>query len=178
MPTTNMTDTAYSHETMCRKEYRRSIAALVRGGAFLQLKFNRAAYRAVEYLNSPVGVIVLAHHDTAAGQIDGIHPVCISDSINRPANIIEPFSRATENAPAYNAHYMTRRSQGGMVLAAFGRMVDGGDESAPKVETENRFMIEVFYSADGPVFGVIDNEADKVHIIRPVLAAVEMQEVA
>lgn len=125
-----------------------------------------APYTMVEYFNSPVGLIVFAHHNTIAGQVDGIHPVALSDSIVSAHNIIEPLAGTGANAMAYNVHYMTRRSQGALVLKAFGRTIRGGDEEAPWFETSNSFKLEVHNLEAGPIIGAIESK-DRVCVIRP-----------
>lgn len=156
----------YSHEAMTGKGARAYIASLFDGNNRRGLLMS-APYGRVEYLNSPCGLIVLAHQNTVAGQVDGIHPANLSESINRPANIVEPFKRRDPTTPAYNAHYMTRRSQGGMVLEAFGRMIDGGDPLAPMLTTERRFSLEIFDAPFGPVAAVTEIGSDTVYLIRP-----------
>jgi len=124
-------------------------------------------YGRVEYLNSPSGLIVLAHQDTNAGQIDGIHPASLSGSITSPRNIIEPF-RTTDSAPiAYNLHWMTRRSQGALIHDAFGRMVDSGDPEANSIETpDGETMGMAIYDAPfGPVIALFDSFTNDVFVI-------------
>ena len=124
-------------------------------------------YGHVEYLNSPSGVIVLAHQNTTVGQIDGIHPTSVSGSITGSRNIIEPF-RTTESAPiAYNLHWMTRRSQGALIHDAFGRMVDSSDPEAHAVETpEGEAMGMAIYDAPfGPVIALFDSFTNDVFVI-------------
>ncbi len=81
----------------------------------MQSAFGDELYSHVEYMNAPQGLILLAHHDDIVGQVDGIHPAALSDSIDRPVNIIEPLAAFdgklfTRNPVAYNSHWMTRRS--------------------------------------------------------------------
>lgn len=161
----------YSHEAMTRKDARAYTASLFeetnRRGLLMT-----APYDCVEYLNSPSGLIVLAHHNAVAGQIDGIHPAELSRRIDRPANIVEPLKRRDSTSPSYCAHYMTRRSQGGLVLEAFGRMIDGGDPLAPMLTTERRFSFEIFDAPFGPVVTVTEIGCDTVYMIRPASVAV------
>lgn len=127
----------------------------------------RAPYSHVEYLNSPAGLIVLAHHNTPHGQVDGIHPASIGKSIINPRNIIEPLKGTKRSPYAYNVHYMTRRSQGSLILEAFGRMIDGGDSEVPLIEANGHFTLEIYNSCAGPIVGVIESEK-RVYVIMPV----------
>ncbi len=149
-------------ETLSKRSFRRHIAKLFGrpGERGLVLK---APYCAVEYLSAPAGLIVLAHHNTIDGQADGIHPACLSKCIDRPVNIIEPLRNVAE---AYNVHYMTRRSQGALVREAFGRMIDGGDPEAPRVETDRHFTLEIFSVAGHPLVAVIEEGHDRVYLLQ------------
>jgi hypothetical protein len=173
--TTNGTDEAiFMDETMSLAAFRSYVTdgntkKLVRPSLVLV-----APYTMVEYFNSPVGLIVFAHHNTIAGQVDGIHPAALSDSIVSPHNIIEPLTGSGDNAMAYNVHYMTRRSQGSLVLKAFGRTIQGGEEEAPWFKTGKSFQLEVYNLKTGVVIGAIENE-DRVCVIRPVPVAREIQ---
>jgi len=165
------TVTTYSHETMSKQSFADFLA-----NPDTELRMYPAArYDRVEYMNSPFGLIVLAHHGDIAGQIDGIHPKAISESITGPRNIIEPFTRS-ETLPDYNVHYMTRRSQGGLVLAAFGRMIDSGDPLAPSISTERNLKLEVYNTPAGPVVILLEPGSNFVWAIKPT--EVEAQEAA
>lgn len=125
-----------------------------------------APYTMVEYFNSPVGLIVFAHHNSIEGQVDGIHPAALSDSIVSPRNTIEPLKGNSADTMAYNVHYITRRSQGALVLKAFGRQIQGGDEEAPWFKTSESFRLEVYNLETGPIIGAIESK-DRVCVIRP-----------
>lgn len=156
---------SYTHETMNRKAFRRYVASTY-GKAGVKPTLNlKAHYEYVEYLNSPAGLLILAHRKFNGEQVDGIHPATISHSIESFRNIIEPLSQS--DAPNFNAHYMTRRSQGGLILKAFGRMIDGGDPEAHSLTSETYLQVEVFAAPYGPLIGVIDREADTVYVVRP-----------
>lgn len=131
-------------------------------------------YRHIEYLNPPSGLLVLAHHDTIDGQVDGIHPAAIGKSIANFRNIIEPLKGS---GPAYNVHYMTRRSQGALVFEAFGRMIDGGEAGAHSFLSDSHFWLEIYNTSFGPIVGMIKS-TDCVHVIRPSTDAVDMKEAA
>jgi hypothetical protein len=75
---------------------------------------------------------------------------------------------------AYNRHWLTRRSQGGLVLAAFGRMIDGGDPEAPRflAAEDSTLQMSVHDTPSGPLFFVFpgnDGGDDVVHVIRPTV---------
>lgn len=169
--------TTYVHESLSGKSYRRYIAAGKKSGALHLFLTTRALYDQVEYLNSPAGLIVLAHHDTIDGQVDGIHPASLSSSIDRSWNIIEPL-QCGQSKPDYNTHYMGRKSQGALVLAAFGRMIHAGDAEAPNMRTDRHFSLQFFSAPSGPIVGVIEFGTDTVHVIKPAGLTSEMKEVA
>lgn len=159
----------YVHETMTEEAF----DAL--SNEWDAVAFGDELYSQVEYMNAPQGLILLAHHDDIVGQVDGIHPAALSDSIDRPVNIIEPLAAFdgklfTRNPVAYNSHWMTRRSQGGLVLAGFGRMIDGGALEAPCIEASDNeaFSMTIYDAPDGPIIGVFDLGAEVVHVIRPL----------
>lgn len=68
----------YTHETMTVDAFRSYVAGLVGRRKVRPTVKMIAPYEAVEYLNSPAGLIVLAHQNTIAGQVDGIHPSILS----------------------------------------------------------------------------------------------------
>lgn len=133
-------------------------------------------YSHIEYMNSPQGIIVLAHRDDDE-VIEGIHPANLSDSINNAKNIIHPLADGDGNVfctkpIAYNQHWMTRRSQGNLVLAALGKMIDSGDEAAPHFLPEEDYMLQmsIYDTPNGPVFLIFpagEYDSDVVHVIRP-----------
>lgn len=107
------------------------------------------SYGHVEYFNSSHGLIVLAHQNSVAGQIDGIHPASLSGSIASDRNLVEPLrdsdGAAFNHAPiAFNLHWMTRRSQGALILDAFGRMIDGGDPEANMLTSPEPMALEIY----------------------------------
>lgn len=167
----------YAHETMSEEAFR-TVA-----NAWSFTTFGDLLYSYVEYMNSPHGLIVLAHHGDSAGQVDGIHPASLSHSIGRPNNIVEPLTACdgtvfARDPVAYNSHWIGRRSQGGLVLAAFGRMIDGGDQEAPsfKAPEGEGFTMTVYDAPNGPVVGVFDANEDVVHVIRPAAATLATSE--
>lgn len=161
----------YTHKTLNRNEFMSYMKTL--SGPDIEAD---TFYSHIEYLNSPHGLIVLAHRDYDE-VIEGFHPANLSDSVIAPNNRIEPlkgdsgilFSR---EPIAYNQHLMTRRSQGGLVLAAFGRMIDGGDPEAPRFLPPEDFTLQmsVHDTPEGPVFFVFscdEENGDVVHVIHP-----------
>lgn len=156
----------FSDETMCRDVFAAYVAGVVGRKNVRPSVRLIAPYYSVEYLNSPSGLIVLAHHDTIDGQVDGIHPKSIGESIASSRIIVEPLKGICPESPAYSIHYMTRRSQGALVLKAFGRMVHGGDDEAHCVDTEKYFSLEIYNTKVGPIVGAIEND-DRVCVIRP-----------
>jgi hypothetical protein len=167
----------YTVNTISRKEFRSRVAQLVGKRQARGLTF-KAPYYSVEYLNSPVGLIIFAHHDTVEGQIDGIHPAGVSESINRPVNIIEPLDADAGGLHSYNVHYMTRRSQGPLILKAFGRMIHQGEPEAPSLKTNGRFSLEIINTPAGPIVGVTEYGGDVVHVIEPAEYVSEDREAA
>lgn len=160
------------HETMSEDAF----CAFADGWSFTT--FGDMLYSHVEYMNSPHGLIVLAHHNNVSGQVDGIHPASLSHSIDRPNNIIEPLKARdgtvfAREPVAYNSHWITRRSQGGLVLAGFGRMIDGGDPEAHCVEAPKGegFTMTVYETPSGPVIGAFYVNGRVVHVIRPTTTA-------
>lgn len=167
----------YTHEAMTYEAFCAYVMGIVGRKRIRSAAVLVAPYDAVEYLNSSAGLIVLAHHSTVAGQVDGIHPATIGKSIDNPRNIIEPLRGNHPDAPAYNVHYMTRKSQGSLVLEAFGRMIDGGDDEAPSFQTDGQFRLEIYNTKIGPIVGVFENY-ERVYVIRPSSEAVEVKEAA
>lgn len=120
-----------------------------------------ARYRHVEYLNSPLGLIVLAHQEN--DQVDGIHPSSISDSVRTFTSIVEPLSERRYSGVSYSSHWLNRRKQGSLVLAAYGRMINQGDPEAVLLTPKHTFRLHVYLTAHGPVVAVEDR--DNVHVI-------------
>lgn len=179
MTTENTTTTAptatYTHETLNFEGYLAYVKTL--SGPVIEPD---AFYSHIEYMNSPHGLIVLAHRDYDE-VVEGIHPAKLSESISVPKNIVEPlegdygddFGR---ELITYNRHWLTRRSQGSLVLAAFGRMIDGGDPEAPRfiAPEDSTLQMSVHDTPDGPVFCVFSGNGETenvVHIIRPLVLA-------
>ncbi|MCA1775341.1 MAG: hypothetical protein LC676_06945 [Loktanella sp.] len=160
----------FTHETMTREEFNAYITGIV-GRKTVRPSVQMAApYYLVEYLNAPAGLIVLAHHDTDAAQVDGIHPAIIGDDVAANfCNIVEPLKGIGPKAPAYNVHWMTRRAQGSLLMKAFGRNIDVGDDEAPYVKPEkckNFHGLVIFNTKIGPIVGVIESN-DRICVIRP-----------
>lgn len=118
-------------------------------------------YRHVEYLNSPCGLIVLAHQEN--GQVDGIHPASISDSVKTFNCIVEPLQDRLYSRVRYSCHWLNRRQQGSLVLEAYGRMIDQGDPEAILLTPKHTFQMHVYMTAHGHVVAVEDR--DEVHVI-------------
>lgn len=164
--TTTPKVTTFTHETVTLSAFRSYMSACTDRKSVKPILVLIAPYYNVEYLNSPKGLIVLAHQNTDDGQVDGIHPTTISEAIMTSRNIIEPLKSKQSGALEYNVHYMTRRSQGTLILEAFGRMINGGDEEAISISTEKFFKLEFYNTNLGLVIGVIEG-IDRVCIIRP-----------
>lgn len=165
-PTISALTKSYDHETMSATKFQRYIGA-GRDAASIDFIFALSAlYAGVEYMNSPAGLIILAHQADRWGQVDGIHPACLSSSIEKPGNIIEPF-RCRPVETAYNMHWMGRRSQGALVLEAFGRMIHGDDPEAPNLKTNSRFSLKFYASAFGLIVGIFERGTKAVHVIKP-----------
>lgn len=166
--------TSYGHETMSRKAFRSYVAKVygwrgVRGTVF------RAPYQQVEYLNAPAGLVVLAHHDDYAGQVDGLHPASLSHHVEGWASIVQPFGRP---GGGYAMHFLPRKWQGKLVIGAFGKMIQAGSPQAPSFQTEeDYFTLEAFDGPDGPIVAVI-KDAGTVHVIRPVTGVATEREAA
>lgn len=168
----------YTHETLSYEEFATYAKSLSRPVVEADTYYSH-----IEYMNSPHGLIVLAHRDYDE-VVEGIHPASLSHTIKTPKNIVEPLVRDDGNVfncdpVAYNSHCLTRRSQGDMVLAAFGRMIDGSDPEAPcfLAPEDSTLQMSIHDTPNGPmllVFPCGDDE-DVVHVIRPVN---EMQEAA
>lgn len=166
---TTLAGEIFTDKTMTRAEFKSFVSNSVGGRKFRASAVFVAPYCQVEYLNSPEGLILLAHQDTVAGQVDGIHPVTIGKSISSERNIVEPLKGSQCAASAYNVHNMTRRSQGALVLEAFGRMVHGGDDEAHSVSSDKNFRrLEIYNTNFGPFIGAIENK-DRVCVIHPNL---------
>jgi hypothetical protein len=118
-------------------------------------------YRHVEYLNSSIGLIVPAHQEN--DQVDGIHPASISESVKTFTSIVEPLTGAKYSGERYSCHWLNRRLQGSLVLAAYGRMIDQGDPEAILLTPKHTFRMHVYMTAHGPVVVVEDRE--EVHVI-------------
>lgn len=133
-------------------------------------------YSHVEYMNSPHGLLVLAHRDYDE-VVEGIHPASLSHTIATPKNVVEPLAgdrgdTFNREPIAYDSHWLTRRSQGSLVHAAFGRMIDGGDPEAPRflASNDSTLQMSVHDTPNGPiifVFPAYDGSEDVVHVIRP-----------
>ncbi len=168
----------YTHETLSYEEFATYAKSLSRPVVEADTYYSH-----IEYMNSPHGLVVLAHRDYDEG-VEGIHPASLSHAIKTPKNIVEPFVGDDGNVfncdpAAYNSHCLTRRSQGDLVFAAFGRMIDGGDPEAPRflAPEDSTLQMSIHDTPNGPmllVFPCGDGE-DVVHVIRPVN---EMQEAA
>ena len=167
---TPATPATFSHRTMTRREFRTRIAERFgrRGERGLTLK---GPYMLVEYLSAPAGLLVLAHR-RYADQVDGIHPVALSRSVQSWNNIIEPF------AVDYAAHYVTHRSHGGLVLEGFGRQIEPGAPEVTEFGGEDGFLsLELFNTPNGPIVAVIE-DAETVHLIERETVACDMREAA
>ncbi|MEW4399613.1 hypothetical protein AB1J06_13085 [Agrobacterium tumefaciens] len=132
-------------------------------------------YDRVEYLNSPHGLIVLAHQNTEDAQVDGIHPSNLSDSILNARNIVEPLKDSdgalfSSALGKFSAHWMTRRSQGALILSAFGRMIDGDDPEAVMLVSSEAMTLEIFNAPVGPIVALFDSFSNDVHVIWPGLS--------
>jgi len=156
--TTADDQTTFSHSTLTNRQWREHLAKSNAQGIRL-----RGGYHHVEYLSAPQGLIVLAHQNSFDGQVDGIHPVTLSEYVSDDRNIVEPLvGRET----GYAVHYLNRRQQGGLVFGAFGRMIDAGAPEAPAFEIEKgEFVLEVIATPAGPMVAVIEN-AKNVHLIQ------------
>ncbi len=129
-------------------------------------------YDRVEYLNSPHGLIVLAHQNTDDAQVDGIHPSSLSGTILNEQNIVEPLrdsdgGQFSSVSGEFCAHWMTRRSQGALILSAFGRMIDGGDPEAVMLMSSEAMALEIFNAPVGPIVALFDSSTDDVQVIWP-----------
>ncbi len=124
-------------------------------------------YRFVEYLNSPHGLIVLAHQLNE--QVDGIHPSSLSGAISTEFgfNIVEPLPDDEFSGERYSAHWMGRKQQGSLVLAGFGRMIDQGDPEAPCLPSGLlTYRMSVYPLPGGPIVAL--RIYDIVHVIAPL----------
>ncbi|GAK71145.1 hypothetical protein RRU01S_15_00700 [Agrobacterium rubi TR3 = NBRC 13261] len=132
-------------------------------------RFN-GKYNCVEYLNSPSGLIILAHQNTRDRQVDGIHPAVLSESINSDRNIVEPLKSHSgnpfSNSPVeYNMHWMTRRSQGALIQKAFGRMIDQGDKEAYVIELSTSVQLAIYDAPFGLVIALSGSRTNDVAVI-------------
>ena len=155
--TTAVPRATFSHRTLTDRQWRDRREKTEARGIML-----RGGYHHVEYFNAPQGLIVLAHQNTIDGQVDGIHPVSLSEHVDHPRNIIEPLVGANSG---YAVHYLARRQHGGLVLGAFGRMIDAGDPEAPAFQVEEgELVLEVFSTPAGPIVAIVE-DAQNVHLI-------------
>ena len=73
------------------------------------------------------------------------YPNTIGKSIENERNIIELFTGKHSSPSGYNVHYKARRSQGPLILEAFGKIIHGDDEEAISIPTKKSFTL-VFYN--------------------------------
>jgi hypothetical protein len=147
----------FSHRTLTIRQWRDHLAKTEARGIRL-----RGGYHHIEYLSAPQGLIVLAHQNASHGQVDGIHPVSLSEYVDDDRNIIEPL---VGRDSGYAVHYLNRKQQGSLVLGAFGRMIAAGAPEAPAFHVEKgEFVLEMFSTPMGPMVAAIEN-AKKVHLI-------------
>lgn len=165
-----MTSANYTHRAISYAEFLHRTKSLSGHNSY-----DEAYYSRIEYMNSPHGIIVLAHRDYDEA-IEGIHPASLSDSIERPKNIVQPLTsedgKMFNREPiAYNQHWMTRRSQGSLVLAAFGKMIDGGDEAAPCIlpAKDSTLHMSIYEASNNPVIFIFhagEEKSDVVYVIQ------------
>ncbi len=164
--TIQSTVTTFTHEIVTLAAFKSLVSAKTDNKNADPILVLIARYKTIEYFNSPEGLIVFAHRDTIAGQVDGIHPTSISKSILSNRNIVEPLKGKKSGALEYNVHYMTRRSQGALILEAFGKMIDGGDEEAIGISADKSLKLEFYNTKLGLIIGAIEGK-DRVWVIRP-----------
>ena len=156
----------FTDETVTLAAFRSYVSANAGGKSVDPSLVMVAPYKEIEYFNSPKGLIVFAHQDTFDSQVDGVHPNTIGKSIENERNIIEPLKGKHSGPSGYNVHYMTRRSQGSLILEAFGKMIHGGDEEAISVSTKKSFTLVFHNTVNGLIIGAIEGDS-RVCIIRP-----------
>jgi hypothetical protein len=164
--TTTPTVATFTHEIVTRAAFKSLVSAQTESKSADPIYVMVARYAEIEYFNSPEGLIVFAHDDTIDGQVDGIHPTSISNSILSNRNIVEPLKGKNSGALDYNLHYMTRRSQGSLILKAFGRMIHGGDKEAISISADKFLKLEFYNTKLGLIIGAIEG-TDPVWVIRP-----------
>lgn len=171
--TTQAPAATYTHETLSYEEFATYAKPLSRPVVEADTYYSH-----IEYMNSPLGLLVLAHRDYDE-VVEGVHPANISHSIKTPKNFVQPLAGDDGTAfgrepVAYDSHWLTRRSQGALVLAAFGRMIDGGAPEAPRflATGDSTLQMSVHDTPSGPVFFIFaspdDGTEDLVHVVHPV----------
>jgi len=164
-------EAGHTHEAMRLDAFRAYVSNIVGRKKVRPSVCLYARYYSVEYLNAPSGLVILAHQDSDDAQVDGIHPAAIGKSVDNFRNIVEPLKGTSTDAPAYNVHYITRRSQGGLVREAFGRMIQQGGPEAPHVSTDKSFYLEIYNTRIGPIVGAVES-FETVYVIRPADALI------
>lgn len=119
-----------------------------------------ARYKFIEYMDSPKGLLVLAHRSDDH-LVDGIHPSCISETVSAYGNVV-PLGSADSG---YALHVVSSRQQGSLVRESFGRMVDAGAPEAPSIRCNDGMLrLGVYLRETGPLVCVA-SRPDMVHVI-------------
>jgi hypothetical protein len=118
----------------------------------------------LEYMNSPLGLIVYAHHGMNGCEafypsaidfekVTGIRP--FPDMIEPAGHMEGPFVR----------HTMSRKTTGFLIHAAYGRMVNAGDPEAPSFDLDFE-RLEFYDSPRGLIIGA-ELKDGRFYVIRP-----------
>ncbi|MCQ0989941.1 hypothetical protein [Jiella marina] len=152
----------YTHEEMTREAYAALLMSEI-GDRDLVKTVRTADFYHLEYINSPVGLVVLAHH--GMNGCEAIHPAAFDFEA---ATGLKPLD--TEPVPGvasnFLRHSIRRRQTGSLVLAACGRMIHAGEPEAPGFRMDFG-RLEATENAAGLVVAALKDRT--AYVIRPSL---------
>lgn len=162
----------YTHDSMTRKEFTAYLGRAFGYGQVVGKKLSCDFYM-LEYMNSPLGLIVYAHH--GMNGCEAFYPSGIDfEKVTR----IKPWHDAVEPAGhtegQFVRHAMSRKTTGFLIHAAYDRMINTGDPEAPSFDLDFR-TLEYYDSPLGLIVGAL--KGGRIYVIRPVAEA-EVKEAA
>lgn len=165
----------YAHEIMSRVAFEDSFLPSSYGDQHIRGARFDSSFRALEYFNSPLGLIVLAHHDSDGCEafypanlnfqkITGITPWC--DAV-LPADFT--------SSPRFVRHRLHRKTHGLFLRAVHGRHVEFGSSEAPGLH-QNFHSLEVYDAPTGLI--VAANRGSEFFVVCPMSTFTSEKEAA
>ena len=159
----------YCHETMSEAAFEECVRLATNHRSIEGIRMIEH-FCLLEYMNSPLGLIVYAHYEWNG--CVAFYPASVDFEKNTGLKPFHDDVKPIGNGTRFGQHNVGRRGTGLLVHSAYGRMIEAGDPEAPNFGKDFT-TLRVFDTPKGLFVAAVMR--DEAYVIRPVGGAAKKE---